>query len=472
MLDSIPIRWRLALISASLTFVILLGFAIAVGQLTVNRIRSDFNNEVAAAVADLSDRLHFTAAQGEAVLHDPDLNTYGAPGHAQIRILTLAGRILDQTKNAPNFGIPPALGRSDHVGPYRVETRTRAVPLRGSPRPFTVSVVVQYARKVSDIESTVHRVRFFLVLGVIGGTLLALIAGLLLSRRAMKPIAGLTATARDIARTRDPGKQVPEPRADDEVAELARTLNDMLQALEASQLETEDMLKRQRQFVADASHELRTPLTSVLANLELLADVLDGEKGEAANSALRSSKRMRRLVADLLLLARADAKRVTAHEPTDVGQVLVDVAAELEPVANGRHHIHVDAEPVLVDGARDELHRMALNLVENALRHTPDGTHVRVAVHPQDGQVVLTVEDDGPGVPTELRDKVFERFVRGSGDRGATSSGLGLSIVRAVAESHGGKVALEDVQLGARFVVRLPRLQEHEASQPEAALSA
>ena len=141
-------------------------------------------------------------------------------------------------------------------------------------------------------------------------------------------------------------------------------------------------------------------------------------------------------------------------------------------MADGRHHIVVDTEPALVDGARDELHRMALNLMENALRHTPDGTNVRAAVHPQDGEVVLTVEDDGPGVPAELRSRVFERFVRGSGDRGATSSGLGLSIVRAVAQSHGGSVTLEDAEPGARFVVRLPRAEERTASQPEAALSA
>ena len=106
--------------------------------------------------------------------------------------------------------------------------------------------------------------------------------------------------------------RVPVPRTDDEIAELARTLDGMLHALDEAREETEATLARQRQFVADASHELRTPLTSVLANLELLAEVLDGERGEAAASALRSSRRMRRLVGDLLLLARADANRAGA----------------------------------------------------------------------------------------------------------------------------------------------------------------
>jgi signal transduction histidine kinase len=277
----------------------------------------------------------------------------------------------------------------------------------------------------------------------------------------MAPIAALTASAREIERTRDPGGRVPQPEADDEVGELATTLEEMLEALDAARGETEATLQRQREFVADASHELRTPLTSVLANLELLADHVEGEDArEAVASALRSSQRMRRLVADLLLLARADAGRSVPHRPVDLAQVLVEVAAELEPLAErGEHHLTISAhERIVVDGARDELHRLALNLIENALRHTPAGTHIRAALAPAGEEVVLTVEDDGPGIPEELRARLFERFVRGQGDSGG-GSGLGLAIVRAVALSHGGEVAVEPGGdgRGARFVVRLPR---------------
>jgi signal transduction histidine kinase len=135
--------------------------------------------------------------------------------------------------------------------------------------------------------------------------------------------------------------------------------------------------------------------------------------------------------------------------------VVVEAAAELEPVISG-HDLVLDARPALVDGARDELHRLALNLMENAVKHTPEGTQIRASVEQENGHVRLTVEDDGPGIPEELREKVFERFVRGTGDRGG-SFGLGLSIVRAVAESHGGRVALETPNgRGTRFVVTLP----------------
>jgi two-component system OmpR family sensor kinase len=130
--------------------------------------------------------------------------------------------------------------------------------------------------------------------------------------------------------------------------------------------------------------------------------------------------------------------------------------AELGPVADG-HEVSVRAEPVSVRGASDELHRLVLNLVENALRHTPPGTHVRASSGMSDGEALLTVEDDGPGIPPELQQRIFERFVRGGRD-GGRGSGLGLAIVRAVAESHGGTVSIEPVEgtRGTRFVIRLP----------------
>ncbi len=173
---------------------------------------------------------------------------------------------------------------------------------------------------------------------------------------------------------------MPRPEADDEVAELATTLESMLHALDESRTETEAALARQREFVADASHELRTPLTSVLANLELLEETLTGEHREAAASALRSSRRMRRLVADLLLLARADAGREPPRRTVDLTHVVAAAASELEPVA-GDHEITIAAEPGLkIEGVQDELHRLVLNLMENALRHTDPGTAVEASV--------------------------------------------------------------------------------------------
>jgi signal transduction histidine kinase len=230
----------------------------------------------------------------------------------------------------------------------------------------------------------------------------------------------------------------------------------MLASLDAARNDTQTMLDRQREFVADASHELRTPLTSVLANLELLTEELGGEQAETAEAALRSTRRMRRLVGDLLLLARADARRVQPHRPTDLSEVMVEAASELGPMAE-QHELSLSAEPVVVDGVRDELHRLILNLLENAVRHTPPGTRVEASTRLVDGEAVITVQDFGPGVPPELAGRVFERFVRGGRD-GGKGSGLGLAIVRSVAQSHGGTVLHEvpEAGHGTRFVIRIP----------------
>jgi two-component system OmpR family sensor kinase len=458
----VPIRWRLAGGSALLTLVILCGFAGAVGGLTSQRLHQDFDRQVSDTADLINARIKYTALvpgtqPGSFELDglEPPLELYAERG-AIVRIVSRDGLLFDSTSHTKDFGAPKK--PSAEQDGYRIETRE--VP-RSAGDVFSLPLYLQYARPLASVDSTVRGLRAFLIIGVLSGAGLALLAGLMVARRAMAPIAELTATARKIEQTRDPAERIPNIEADDEVAELARTLDGMLHALDTSRAETEDALRRQREFVADASHELRTPLTSVLANLELLAESLDGEQEEAANSALRSSRRMRRLVADLLLLARHDAARQAPHMPTDLGQVLVEAAAEVGVIAD-RHQLSIDASPAIVDGARDELHRLTLNLMENAIRHTPPGTQVRATVERVGGFVRLTVEDDGPGIPAELKERVFERFVRGAGDRGG-SSGLGLSIVHAVTRSHGGTVTIESPTMngagrarGTRFAVVLP----------------
>jgi two-component system, OmpR family, sensor kinase len=473
--DRLPIRVRLAGVSALLTFVILCGFAVTVGSLTVRRIRSDFNREVADTASQLPSQLSIKVNPRtfQIVGINPPLQDLAQPeDSAVIRILTLGGAVIAETAKAPSLG--PASSQARNVDGYRVLSHPAAVGIEGTDEQIG-QVFVQYGRSVTDTEATVTRVELFLLIGVLIGTGVALFAGMTIARRAMAPIARLTSTAEEIARTRDPSRVVPQSEADDEVSELARTLQGMLSELDAAREETEAMLMRQRRFVADASHELRTPLTSVLVNLELLAESLDGDQGEAARSALRSSRRMRRLVADLLLLARTDVGRVIPHEPCALGQIVVEAASELGPVSSA-HEISLDVEragPVIVDGSRDELHRLTINLLENALRHTPAGTEIRVSTSIEEsGEALLVVEDDGPGVPEHLRETLFERFVRGAGDRGG-SFGLGLAIVRAVAETHGGSVVVESsgerdgASYGARFVVKLPAASAAETESAE-----
>src|SRR5436190_7481214 len=289
-----------------------------------------------------------------------------------------------------------------------------------------------------------------------------MLAGLAVADRAMRPVKALTGLASRISRTRDPSERIPVPETEDEVGELARTMDGMLQALDEARSEREQSLERQREFVADASHELRTPLTSIQANLELLQVEGAGSEDDrhAVDSALSSTKRMSGLVSDLLLLARADAGRQVARTDNDLAQIAAGALEEVEPLAGGRRvESHLEG-PLPLSGNPDELHRMVRNLLENAVRHTPEKTTVELTARRDRDAALLEVVDDGPGIPARIEDQVFDRFVRGDGPAdtvGGGGSGLGHAIVRAVAQSHGGSVeAGQSTYGGARLSIRLP----------------
>jgi len=463
-----PIRWRLAAVSAGLTLIILIAFALIVGRLATDRLKSDFRDELEQEAGELAEKIELTPEilQSPFGSHfsntiqysGPDLEAYASANDAAVRLVYSNGlSVRTPTPEEPDLG-PPVIG-IERVGEFDVVTlpvaRTISVP----------AAFVQYGRERDDLEATVNRLWLLLAAGALVGTMMATLAGLAVASRAMRPVAALTTAAREIASTRDPSRRIPEPERDDEVAELARTLDDMLRQLDAARGETQQMIQSQREFIADASHELRTPLTSILANLELLQEHLDvaergGEQGEMVESALASSKRMRRLIGDLLLLARADAGRRGARREVDLARTAAAALAEVRPVADGhRIELAADAE-TLVEGDPDELHRLAVNLLDNGVRHTPQGTRIRIAVRREGGDAVLEVSDGGPGIPVSQREQIFSRFARlgGPGDvLGSSGTGLGLAIVRAVVDSHGGTVEVGSSPAGgARFTVRLP----------------
>ena len=468
-----PVRWRIAAVSSGLTLVILVCFALVVGRLVSDRIRDDFRNEVSSVAAQVRANVGLQRPPSEGI--QPDLAAAAISGDAAIRFVNPTGEVVRtnsgapaETPGAPSLG-PPRDGILE-VGHFDVVSLPLdQTTLSGDP------VWVQYGRSRDSVDATVDRLWLFLGGGVVGGTILALLAGLMVASRAMRPIAGLTAAARQITATRDPSLRLPTTQSEDEVAELARTLDQMLRELDAARGETQQMMQAQRDFVADASHELRTPLTSILANLELLEANLaardaDPDDEEMVASALGSSRRMRRLVSDLLLLARADAGRGGARRACDLAAIATEAMAEVRPVADG-YALALDARmPVVVDGNADDLHRLVLNLLENAVRHTPRGTSVTTSVAARDGEAVLEVADDGPGLPAEEGDRLFSRFVRVGGPADTAvdaGTGLGLAIVKAVATSHGGDVTTGRSEAGgALFVVRLPLREPSPAAEP------
>jgi signal transduction histidine kinase len=452
------VRWRLALVSSALTLAILVLFGGLIGKIATDRIRDDFNGEVTSAVKILAGQTQivYSGFGKPEVRVGPQLDSFVLPDDASARVYDAEGGFLTSNEDAAQLG-PPEPGLVDFHG-MRVATE----PVLNETR--SITGYVQYGRSLDHVEATIERVWFLVIAGILGGTLLAIFAGVAIAGRAMRPIASLTATAREIAATGDPSQRMPAPKADDEVGELTRTLEQMLRSLDAAREEREGVMQKQREFVADASHELRTPLTSVLANLELLQASLAGpgqaEDREIVDSALRSSKRMGRLVSDLLLLARADAGRLETHQRVNLADIAGDAAAEVAPLMGDRRLVVDNDQALRVEGSRDELHRMVLNLLDNAIRHTPAGACVELNLREEEGQAVVEVADNGPGIPEAMRSQVFDRFVRGEGpadtSRG-TGTGLGLAIVSAVAESHNGSVeAAESKSGGALFVARIP----------------
>ncbi len=460
-----PVRWRIAAVSSGLTLVILMVFGGVIGQIATSRIRDDFNAEVNNAVEILSSefRVEYPLV-GEPQVQGPKVGPYVLPDDAAVRIFDRGGRELEHSKNSGKLG-KPELGIKEENG-LRVVTAVLS-------KEGVATGYVQYGRSTAHVDDTIDRIWLLIVAGILGGTALASLAGVAIAARAMRPIAALTASAKEVAATRDPSHHMPRPPAEDEVGELADTLEQMLRSLDAARAESEQAMQQQREFVADASHELRTPLTSVLANLELLQASLGGpgqaEDREVVDSALRSSRRMSRLVSDLLLLARADAGRLAAHKRCDLAEIAGDAALEEAPLMGGRQFVIDNERPLLVEGSADELHRMILNLLDNAARHTPDGATIELRLSRQDEDAVVEVADDGPGIPPAMRTQIFDRFVRGEGPadtaRG-TGTGLGLAIVSAVAASHGGTVeATESPSGGALFRARIPLAAEETAAR-------
>jgi len=326
--------------------------------------------------------------------------------------------------------------------------------------PLTGRGTLVVAIPLTEMQATLHRltgIELLVTLGVI-----VLVAGLAwwLVRVGLRPLEGIGATAGAIA-AGDLSRRV-EP-ADDrtEVGRLGTSLNTMLAQIEAAFDERRASEARLRRFIADASHELRTPLTSIRGYAELFRRGANTRPEDLATSMSRieaEAERMGVLVDDLLLLARLDQGRPLEHDPVDLTQLAadaVDAARAIDPT----RPIELDAPAqAMLAGDAGRLRQVLDNLLENARVHSPAGTPTRVRVRTDGTEVVLTVVDEGPGMDAETAARVFERFYRGdpARSRATGGAGLGLSIVAAIVEAHGGSVALLPIETGASFEIRIP----------------
>ena len=373
------------------------------------------------------------------------------------------GKVLQSvtTSEAPDVSIPsdlishPGFSRQvevpGHLGPSFEEI---AMPATGG----TVVAVVSVRNEATTLAH-LFRLNFF-----VGGVVLGLLAvvALVVLTRSLRPLREIATTADSIA-AGDLGARVPLAPKRSEIGRVATALNRMLGENEAAFAQRDATEERLRQFLADASHELRTPLTSIRGYAELfrrgasdrpedLANVMRAIEDEAA--------RMSRLVEDLLLLARLDDARPLEHLPValdDLAERAIEAARAAEP--DRLIQFEFAERPLVVEGDAGRLRQVLDNLLANVRRHTPPGAPAYLSLRPVGEELVLTVEDTGPGIPFADREVVFGRFSRPDVARGREQggAGLGLAIVRSIVTAHGGSIAIRSAHPhGAIFELRLP----------------
>jgi two-component system, OmpR family, sensor kinase len=335
---------------------------------------------------------------------------------------------------------------------------------------------------LSDMESTMRKVALAELTVFAGALLFTGIIGTAFVGLSLRPLRRVAATATRVTELPLASGEVKLPERvpyDDprtEVGQVGAAFNRMLGHVESALKRRAASEARLRGFAADASHELRTPLAAIRGYAELAGRHPGPVPDDIAHALSRvesESARMSVLVDELLLLAQLDAGRPLASEPVDLTRLAIDAASDARAAAPGhKWQLELPGEPVMVRGDEYRLRQVLANLMSNAGSHTPPGTTVTVALNepgPGVGSVVLSVTDNGPGIPSDLQPGLFERFVRGDSSRShATgSTGLGLAIVDAVTTAHGGSVGVTSQPGRTSFTITLPGLEGPLSGQPE-----
>lgn len=398
------------------------------------------------------------------------------------QIFRTDGELLDSTPNLGNreLPLPPEallLGPEDvgtgysvvrDVGGLRIKSLVTPLVLSGNEQ---VVGLVQISRPLRDVDLTLGVLTAMLISGSAIALLLTGLGATLIAGRVLRPIDELTRTAQGIVNAEDLAQRVPVPPHQDEFQRLTITINDLLARLE-------DLFTTQRRFVADVSHELRTPLAAMQGNLEVLdrGGLRDAELAtEAVVDMRRETGRLIRMVNDLLLLAQSDAHVELRCELVELDTLVLEVYRELRPLAQGVHLRIGNEDQVTIKGDRDRLKQALLNLGVNALQYTPQGGSVTLSLEQRDGFACLSVADTGIGIEEAELAHVFARFYRADQSRSRHSggAGLGLSIVKRVAEAHQGYATVASQPgRGSTFAIWLPLavqpalLEAHPVDEP------
>jgi signal transduction histidine kinase len=441
------LRARLAMTAAGTLFAAVAVFGVVTVLLVGHELYSSLDRALSERAGDVAQ----LAVSAPAVLTSPGglevpasgrqivVEVIDARGRIIARSLTLGARLLPQDALARRALKAGATGFED-IELSGHKFRLYAAPIAQAGGPAAGGAVLA-ASDTSDISDTIGRLGVVVGLSGAAVALLAAAGAAGLTRRGLRPLRRLAEAAGEIERTADPSRRLPEPAAADEISTLTGVLNRMLSSLEQARA-------GERRFLADASHELRTPVTALLGNVEYAAKY--GADPELLDELRADAVRLARLVDALLVLERT-GDSAPALELVWLDQLVRDEVGAHDQdgrVALGR----IDRAQVRAD--RAELRRALANLIENGLVHGPQRGTVTVTLTHEGDRVRLSVCDQGPGPDPDERERLFERFWRGPNTSERPGSGLGLSIVAAIAERHGGDVIVQ----GARFSIELPTI--------------
>lgn len=377
-----------------------------------------------------------------------------------IRILSTTGILIGGFGNYRDVPIPPETistsQRNESIfATFADSSNNNSIRLYSAPiiEEGQQVGIIQVAQSLASVQETLNQLLRALLFGSVALIVLAAGGGYFLAARALAPIDQMTLTARNIS-AQNLSARLNLPATDDEVGRLAATLDLMLARLD-------DSLQRERRFVTDASHDLRTPLAAMQAILDVTRDQPRNtqEYKHALDDLEFETKRLNILTEHLLQLARSDGHAYVVYEPVDISLLLFDVCESLRMLAQAKDlTLACNAAPELVvNGDSDELVRLFVNLVENAIKYTERGG-VTVTARADGKTVRILVQDTGRGIPREDLPHIFDRFYRADASRSTGGAGLGLAIARKIAQTHGGEVQARSVEgESSVFTVLLPR---------------
>jgi heavy metal sensor kinase len=458
------VRTRLTLWYVAVVGVVLVAFSLGVYALLFRVLHARVDESLLAILDTAVTSLAHDAAEGQSP-EDGARSTVAELSHRWQRLAVYdpQGRLLARAAGAPEelrlpSAVPPFPGdpllysirEDDDDDDHRLAVMRAELP--GGAR-----YLIAASQPLEPLNDELESVREVLALAVPLAMAVAAVGGWFLARKALEPVVAMADEARRMG-SADVGGALPVANPRDELGRLALAFNDLLGRIAAA-------FGQQRQFMADASHELRTPLATIqtAASVALQKDTRpEPEYREALRIVVGQARRLRRLVDEMFTLARADAGHLPIrHEHLDLGEVLQD-AARSASLLGGPRGVRIDVdegeEEVPYAGDSELLVRMLQNLLDNAVRYSPDGGVVRVGLSVDPERLRVDVRDSGSGIPLEAQPRVFDRFFRVDEARSKGGAGLGLAIARWVAEAHGGHLGLVRSTPGETlFQVTLPR---------------